>query len=50
MEMECKAPETSYNENTNHSEASAQAQKDNDREREFWLSVKYYDECYESER
>ena len=50
MELECKTPETSYNENTDKSEASAEVQNNDDREREFWLSVKYSDVRYVSER
>jgi hypothetical protein len=50
MELECKTLETSYNENTDKSEASAEVQNNDDREREFWLSVKYSDVRYVSER
>ena len=50
MELECKAQKAAYTEKKDDTKVVAKPQEDNAKEREFWLSAKYADERYESER
>ncbi len=50
MELECKAQKAAYTEKKDDTKVAAKPQEDNAKEREFWLSAKYADELYESER